>query len=297
MAMIYENPMGLQLLVRQKRRYGSGFTLIELLVVIAIITILPALLFPVFASAREKARQTTCSSNMKQIGLGIMQYVQDFDSEWPIGTEANGVNWRQVIQPYMKSPPVEVCPDNPKNNQNAAGATLGYPAIPYSYACKEAGVHNQTCRSPYWGWGPFENPSTTAIPNLCGSGAMFIPVPVPDNAIVQPASCIAVIESMRGNDFDIGDTIGQGAGGCQIPSSPSGGETWSCLFAGHTQMSNYLFCDGHVKSMQPWQTVYPSALWFIDGGTVLSDHLDATGITDATSVFNYAYGTTKGGST
>ena len=61
----------------------SGFTLIELLVVIAIIAILAAILFPVFAQAREKARQTSCLSNSKQLGLGLLMYVQDYDETWP----------------------------------------------------------------------------------------------------------------------------------------------------------------------------------------------------------------------
>ena len=67
-----------------------GFTLIELLVVIAIIAILAAILFPVFASAREKARQSTCTNNEKQIGLGILQYMQDFDETFPFGQNAWG---------------------------------------------------------------------------------------------------------------------------------------------------------------------------------------------------------------
>src|SRR5438094_8508507 len=64
-------------------RQTKGFTLIELLVVIAIIAILAAILFPVFAQAREKARQVTCLSNMKQVGLGLQMYVQDYDETLP----------------------------------------------------------------------------------------------------------------------------------------------------------------------------------------------------------------------
>lgn len=89
----------------------SGFTLIELLVVIAIIAILAAILFPVFAQAREKARQSQCISNFKQIGLGIMQYVQDFDEYYPPsivstsggGSFTTGYDWSWCINPYIKS--------------------------------------------------------------------------------------------------------------------------------------------------------------------------------------------------
>jgi prepilin-type N-terminal cleavage/methylation domain-containing protein len=90
----------------------SGFTLIELLVVIAIIAILAAILFPVFAQAREKARQITCISNEKQIALAVLMYNQDYDGTYPLGqyvipnlTAANqvGIYWITLVQPYIKS--------------------------------------------------------------------------------------------------------------------------------------------------------------------------------------------------
>ena len=97
---------------------GKGFTLIELLVVIAIIAILAAILFPVFAKAREKARQITCTSNEKQIGLGILQYVQDNDETFPAGApgaaaaQIAGVGWAGAISPYVKSAQLFRCPDD-----------------------------------------------------------------------------------------------------------------------------------------------------------------------------------------
>jgi prepilin-type N-terminal cleavage/methylation domain-containing protein/prepilin-type processing-associated H-X9-DG protein len=85
-----------------------GFTLIELLVVIAIIAILASILFPVFARARENARRSSCSSNLKQIALGIFQYTQDYDERLP---RLNGAPfWAETLQPYLKSTQIYQCP-------------------------------------------------------------------------------------------------------------------------------------------------------------------------------------------
>ncbi len=98
-----------------------GFTLIELLVVIAIIAILAAILFPVFGRARENARRSSCQSNMKQIGLGVMQYVQDYDERYPqayfyknnAGDTQGYVHWSGSTRPYLKSEQIFVCPSDP----------------------------------------------------------------------------------------------------------------------------------------------------------------------------------------
>jgi prepilin-type N-terminal cleavage/methylation domain-containing protein/prepilin-type processing-associated H-X9-DG protein len=106
---------------------GRGFTLIELLVVIAIIAILAAILFPVFAQARDKARQAACLSNVKQIGMGLMMYLQDYDENYPanytyriwgLGTHPNAnlsdgralFWWQDLIEPYVKNDAVWLCP-------------------------------------------------------------------------------------------------------------------------------------------------------------------------------------------
>ena len=114
-----------------------GFTLIELLVVIAIIAILAAILFPVFAKAREKARQTSCTSNEKQLGLGFLQYTQDYDEQMPqplVGGGPGGAysrGWAGAIYPYVRSVGVYKCPDDPNDtlsyslNINASPSVSG----------------------------------------------------------------------------------------------------------------------------------------------------------------------------
>ena len=87
-------------------RRRTGFTLIELLVVIAIIAILAAILFPVFARAREKARQASCLSNVKQQGVAVMMYVQDYDEAFPIDL----YGWVVALRPYTKNEQIWVCP-------------------------------------------------------------------------------------------------------------------------------------------------------------------------------------------
>src|SRR5215213_5115626 len=98
----------------------KAFTLIELLVVIAIIAILAAILFPVFARARENARRASCQSNLKQIGLGITQYAQDYDEKIPARAYFYSpglyTTWSQIIEPYTKSVQILQCPSNPDTN-------------------------------------------------------------------------------------------------------------------------------------------------------------------------------------
>jgi len=118
-----------------------GFTLIELLVVIAIIAILAAILFPVFAKAREKARQTTCTNNNKQLSLAILQYVQDWDETLPmwyaggnIQFEGQSMNdlWDLAVWPYVKTKGVYTCPSNDPQNPGAipTGSVVRSYALP-----------------------------------------------------------------------------------------------------------------------------------------------------------------------
>ena len=144
-----------------------GFTLIELLVVIAIIAILAAILFPVFAKAREKARQTSCANNEKQMGTAIMQYTQDYDEKYPGRYEGwnEWMSWKELIQPYIKNRQVYQCPSNTRNYVTSLDGH-----DPVSYACN--------------GWDEF-------------------PVPMPANGAVAiaaanaPASLILLCESCQ----------------------------------------------------------------------------------------------------
>ena len=109
--------------------------MIELLVVIAIIAILAAILFPVFAQAREKARQTSCLSNMKQLGLSLNMYAQDYDgalsqTSWELGSFKAKVHWSYLVQPYIKNQQIFVCPSDvhpvtPLNRLCGPGDTIG----------------------------------------------------------------------------------------------------------------------------------------------------------------------------
>ncbi len=98
--------------VKRSKAAFKGFTLIELLVVIAIIAILAAILFPVFGRARENARRSSCTSNLKQLGLGVLQYVQDNDGIYPSHARASGtpIGWADSLDPYIKSRQIFQCP-------------------------------------------------------------------------------------------------------------------------------------------------------------------------------------------
>ena len=114
-----------------------AFTLIELLVVIAIIAILAAILFPVFARARENARRSSCQSNVRQIMLGTLQYTQDYDEKYPFAFNQNATlpdsvrGWYNVTQPYLKSVQILSCPSDPAINAAANTGTTGSYHVSY----------------------------------------------------------------------------------------------------------------------------------------------------------------------
>lgn len=120
-----------------KRSMSVGFTLIELLVVIAIIAILAAILFPVFAQAREKGRQAACLSNTKQMALAVIQYTSDYDELLPVigdGAQCRG-RWQWQLYPYVKNLDVYTCPNLSDNKWNATTSVATGPDGP----CPAAG--------------------------------------------------------------------------------------------------------------------------------------------------------------
>jgi len=219
---------------------ASGFTLIELLVVIAIIALLAAILFPVFARARENARKSSCANNFKQIGLGLAQYVQDFDESYPYsrcngypGAGANWVPWHVMVQPYIKSVQAFKCPSNTQTTGLNNSSSTTAPTLPGGIGYPKSYVANGTrTNGPMWDAGSR---------NLADIG--------------KPAQVILVVELNNRADPEYwgGD--------------PTAGSYW---FQAHLNQTNMLFCDGHVKSMKAVPTSTPVNMWAYDNGALTS---------------------------
>lgn len=209
----------------------SGFTLIELLVVIAIIAILAAILFPVFAKAREKARQTSCLSNEKQILTGLTMYSSDYDQRimgprWgqPIPDTGNcgptgrpGVNWLLVLQPYIKNTDMLKCP----SLGPAYARQDPYAAVPVNIGMSY-GMNNRFCGN--WGaaiWTQWE-------------------------ATDEPAQQIIFCDQAN-DDANIW---------CSPTNTGSG-----CFRQPHNGGANYAFADGHAKWYRAESTIDPVWLW------------------------------------
>ncbi len=204
----------------------SGFTLIELLVVIAIIAILAAILFPVFAKAREKARQTACLSNLKQVGNAIMMYTQDYDGSMPGQRDANGPGngwsgqpWTQAqaagyetwlgdIQPYIKNVGVLGCPDAVPYDGTVAGNMNSYYLNGMVNHIAEASITKPADTIMVWEC-------------QCGTPLMMYWARMFPNG-------------WNGSTFDLGT--------CPWYDNTNG--YWPYL---HSGGASYLFADGHVK--------------------------------------------------
>ncbi len=210
---------------------GKGFTLIELLVVIAIIAILAAILFPVFARAREKARSISCLSNLKQLGTAAMMYSQDYDEMYlthchrPDLTGPVFAYWFEMLQPYIVSQQILVCPTH-------RGKTGGHSIVgSYGYIC--TGFTLDPASVNY-----------TGIPHY---GSL--------SQIYYPAQLIMIGESSKSScrvcpHYHVQD-------GDHIPTVHHYPEDLSR----HNGGANYMFFDGHAKWMRYSQTVAPYNIW------------------------------------
>ena len=160
----------------------AGFTLIELLVVIAIIAILAAILFPVFAKAREKARQSSCLSNEKQMDLAILQYAQDYD-ERMMPRYYTGYNWDQQIAPYIKNTQIFQCPSTKQYSYGYAqflnyGSLGTYQSPSETVVLSDVGKTFNTGTAPNntgWDW-HIDNPTTFGNPPSAPADELNQPV-------------------------------------------------------------------------------------------------------------------------
>lgn len=236
-----------------------AFTLIELLVVIAIIAILAAILFPVFARAREQARRASCASNLKQIGLAVMQYLQDYDETYPIANLYSTPQrfWYNVIDPYAKSKQVFTCPNvgrsgNGGNNFNDDGSrSLN------TYAWNVCGTTPFAYKGN--GFGYYYDQYCTPT----GANLSHNPVKL---SLVQESAATILIMDPPSNGEGYGSVYARGHATQDKLPVLHGGQIWSTTTAVVTDFSgggNYLFADGHVKFLQS-SKAYRSSLWNID---------------------------------
>jgi len=249
------------LLVRS-RRLTRAFTLIELLVVIAIIAILAAILFPVFAQAREKARQASCLSNEKQISIAILQYVQDYDETFPIGVKDDwNDSWPSAVQPYIKSIAAFHCPDDGDDTQ--PDWTVGWAGVPISYACNGytgwTGTSNGTLGVMGMAQSSWIDPTTKSMADV-GKPSETILIGEKHNVDVNKVGGWGQLSSfapgcifMMDLDWETLATVRIPDGSRPItgvyPMGPDGS-----VSAHHNGMANFSFCDGHVKAMKPVNT-------------------------------------------
>ena len=257
----------------RKPVFRNGFTLIELLVVIAIIAILAAILFPVFAQAREKARAISCLSNEKQLGTALLMYVQDYDEQFPVGSKLSypngptnlnpvmyGVGWAGQINPYTKNTGILKCPDDSTSSVNAqngvqalypisyvfniniamnpADASLVAPATTVALVEAKGVVADATAAD--------EIGSSTVLPpqfSASGDGLNFLSsVIATTNTAAQGAGLpyLAVYETGTMGGYSCTGT-GMAAPNCQFYDSANSYQ------GRHTSGANYWLADGHAK--------------------------------------------------
>jgi prepilin-type N-terminal cleavage/methylation domain-containing protein/prepilin-type processing-associated H-X9-DG protein len=222
----------------RERRQRSAFTLIELLVVIAIIAILAAILFPVFAQAREKARQAACLSNCKQIGLGVMMYAEDWDQSYPLFAHfpTHEPMWFQMIQPYIKNENVFTCPSVQRLITEATRPKqmAGWTVPLYSF--NGYGVNYLHVIQ----YGPGDVTGKTMGPKRLAG-------------LSRPAETIMIADGQGAKDWTAG--MGWNAIYCAAEAGPSwyskeGLDKTYALADRHNGGGSYIFADGHVRWMR-----------------------------------------------
>lgn len=218
---------------KRMERSGQGFTLIELLVVIAIISLLAAILFPVFARARENARRTSCASQMKQLAMATTQYLMDYDNRLmnatPSGSSSFGNNW-DPIQPYLKSGQTMFCPSGPKFRDPWAPGNA-WRGTHYGFPVNWSGVSHYIC----------------AVVRVTVPGQIYTSFATPplQDSIPDPSRTCLIAE--------IGDKNGAnykqyGWGMSLFDASNLASTTIGPVYTDrHLEGANYAYMDGHVK--------------------------------------------------
>jgi len=244
-------------------RDTRGFTLIELLVVIAIIAILAAILFPVFARARENARRSSCQSNLKQIGLGWLQYQQDYDERTVPGfTRPDGtsiVGFSQLLQPYIKSIQVFQCPSDTNTTGISTSLTATPPAgfvAPFhsSYAINYdviAGVQTDGVSIA-----EFVNPAGTVAmvdKGLNGNGSS------PWIGTTEKANVWYIHPSWTGSYGGNAATVDGTGRNNRVNGTAD--QNWGAPSPRHLDTSNVLFADGHVKALRTDKYYFNGSTW------------------------------------
>ena len=268
-----------------------AFTLIELLVVIAIIAILAAILFPVFAQAREKARQTACLSNLKQISISLTMYQSDFDSMYPPSqlppSGANIVSWPTMIQPYIKNEQVFVCPSTSPTAIAADPAYLIPTTKTYAGRTRTAisfgtltGADGSTAQ-PFLvnglSYGRNLIPDTAAAwktPNFktatnvkSGFVTTGTTVSVIESQIEDPAGTIHICDSMTGSAGGDPTVQGNSIRGIQSEDRTDHFKTDTASKVSYRHAGGFeaLFGDGHAK-YRKWGSTTPCE-WTIQADT------------------------------